>query len=96
MRTRAVPTGLAHLVYFARHFRAGLSHPAATRLEFWWCLLDRLRSMVIITWSLEATPFEAHERSFKSTVGNFSPSRDEEQMVPLRRAEKMSLDARFG
>jgi len=29
---RVVPTGLAHLFNFTRHFRAGLSYPAATRL----------------------------------------------------------------
>ena len=51
------PTGLAHLVHFTRHFPAGLSHPAATRLESWWCLLPRLRSMVVLTQSLEAAPF---------------------------------------
>jgi hypothetical protein len=27
------------------------SHSAATRLEFWWCLLHRLRSMVVLTQS---------------------------------------------
>jgi len=32
--TRVVPAGLAHLFNFNRHFRAGLSYPAATRLEF--------------------------------------------------------------
>jgi hypothetical protein len=34
VRTRVVPTGLAHLFHCTRHFRAGLSYPAATRLEF--------------------------------------------------------------
>jgi len=48
------PTGLVHLFHFTRHFRAGLSYPAAMRLEFWWCLLHRLRSMIALTQSLEA------------------------------------------
>jgi hypothetical protein len=51
VRTRVVPTGLTHLFHFTGHFRAGLSHPAAARLEFWWCLLHRSRSMVVLTQS---------------------------------------------
>ena len=54
VRTRVVPTGLAHLFRFTRHFRAGLSYPAATRLESWWCLLQRSRSMAVLTQCLEA------------------------------------------
>jgi hypothetical protein len=54
MKTRVVPTGLAHLFHFTRHFRAGLSYPAATRMECWWRLLHRLRSMVVLTQSLLA------------------------------------------
>ena len=53
MKTRVVPTGLAHLFHFTRHFRAGLSYPAASRLESWWCLLHLLRSMVVLTQSLQ-------------------------------------------
>jgi hypothetical protein len=59
VRTRVVPTGLAHFVHFTRHFRAGLSYPAAPRLEFWWCLLHRLRSMVVLTQSLKPASFRA-------------------------------------
>jgi len=44
-----VPTGLAYLFHFTRHFRAGLSYPAAARLQVWWCLLHRLRSVVVLT-----------------------------------------------
>jgi hypothetical protein len=74
MRTRVVPTALAHLFHFTRHFRAGLSYPAAARLEFWWCLLHRLRSVVVLTQSLKprvfcgrggtakAVPFQNHLR----------------------------------
>jgi hypothetical protein len=39
--TGAVPTGLASIVQFTRHFRAGLSHTAATRLHYGWRLLHR-------------------------------------------------------
>ena len=49
---RVVLTGLAHLFYFTRHFRAGLSYFAATQLEFWWCLLHRLRSVAVLTITL--------------------------------------------
>ncbi len=53
VRTGVVPTGLAHLFHFTRHFRAGLSHAAATRLEFRWCLFHRLPSTVVLTQSLK-------------------------------------------
>ena len=48
VRTGVVPTGLAHLFHFTRHFRAGLSHAAATRLEFRWCLFHHLPSVVFV------------------------------------------------
>jgi hypothetical protein len=57
VRTRVVPTGLAYLFHFTRHFRAGLSYPAAARLEFWQCLLHRLRSMVVLTHILKPASF---------------------------------------
>jgi hypothetical protein len=53
VRTGVVPTGLADLFHFTRQCRAGLSHRAATRLQFWWCLLERLRSKVVLTQSLK-------------------------------------------
>ena len=56
------PYGLAHWFHITRHFRAGLSYPAATRLEFWWCLLQRLRAMVILNAVSEARPFWAPRR----------------------------------
>ena len=34
-------------------FRAGLSYPAATRLEFWWCLLHRLGLLLVLTHTLK-------------------------------------------
>jgi hypothetical protein len=51
----------SHLFHFTRHFRAGLSYPAATRLEFWWCLLHRLRSMIVLTQSLKPASFLASD-----------------------------------
>jgi hypothetical protein len=33
VRTGVVPRGLVHWFHFTRHFRAGLSHAAATRLK---------------------------------------------------------------
>jgi len=68
--------------HFTRHFRAGLSYPAATRLEFWWCLLLRLRSMVVLTlkpvsfWNLNGTAKAVpHPKAFvysKAFVGQLS------------------------
>jgi hypothetical protein len=49
--------GLAYLFHFTRHFRAGLSYPAAARLEFWRCLLRRLRLMVVLTHILKPASF---------------------------------------
>ena len=43
--------------HFTRHFRAGLSYPAATRLESWQCLLDRMRS-IVLTHTLQVAPFQ--------------------------------------
>ena len=40
VRTGVVPTGLASVFHFTRHFLCA-SHAAATRLEFWWFLLHR-------------------------------------------------------
>jgi len=52
------PYGDSRMVFhFTRRFRARLSHPAATRLEFWWCLLHRLRSMVVLTQSRKPVSF---------------------------------------
>jgi hypothetical protein len=55
---RVVPPGLAHLFHFTRHFRAGLSYLAATRLQTWCCLFRRLHSTVALTQSREAAPFQ--------------------------------------
>jgi len=44
----------------SRHFRAGLSYPAAVRLEVWRCLLRRLRSLVVLAHTLEAAPYQSH------------------------------------
>ncbi len=53
VRENGCRRGTRAFVSLTRHFRAGLSPRAATRLEFWWCLLERLRSMVVLTQSLK-------------------------------------------
>jgi len=55
---RVVPPGLAYLFHFTRHFRAGLSYLAATRLETWCCCFHHLHSVVALTQSREAAPFQ--------------------------------------
>ena len=66
VRTGVVPTGLAHLFHFTRHFRAGLSPAAATRLEFRWCLFHRLPSTVVLTRSLKPTSLFASDAALKN------------------------------
>jgi hypothetical protein len=60
VRTGDVPTGLEYLFHFTRHFRAGLSYPAAARLKLWWCLLQRMRAMRFLTQTLKVAPLQKH------------------------------------
>ncbi len=59
------PYGTRAFVPLTRHFRAGLSHAAATRLEFRWCLFHRLPSSVVLTQSLKPTSLFASDAALK-------------------------------